>query len=168
MRRTAFNSLVIGLFIMASASLAQARGAKRGGTGLGLSIGQPTGINFKTFLGSSMAFDATVGLGLLNGSHLTVNAGLLWHKSLGNLGSAPVDWYVGLGGKLGYHDHHKGKHKHDDHDDDLHLGARAPLGVSVMLSGVPIDISLEVAPVLWIVDHVDLELDGALGVRYWF
>lgn len=164
--------LFIGLIMLASASAAHARGAKRGGTGLGLSIGQPTGINFKTFLGRDIAFDATVGLGLLNGNHLQLNAGLLWHNKLGGLGSTPVDWYFGLGAKLGYHDHHDHhdhKHKHHDHDeDDLHLGARAPLGVSIMLRSVPIDIFLEVAPVLWIVDHVDLELDGAIGFRYWF
>jgi hypothetical protein len=157
--------LLLGLLIM-STSIAQARGAQRGGTGLGLSLGDPTGLNFKTFLGGSMAFDATAGLGIIGGNHLALNAGLVWHNSLGNLGSAPVDWYYGVGAKLGYYDY-DGNHEHDDHD-DLRLGARAPLGVSVMLRGVPIDIFLEVAAGLWIVGNVDFDLDGAIGARYWF
>ena len=159
--------LFICLILLASTSIAHARGAKRGGTGLGLSLGDPTGINFKTFVGSSTAFDATAGLGFLGGNHLALNAGLVWHNALGGLGGAPVDWYYGLGGKLGIYDHDNRKRDDDDRD-ELRLGARAPLGVSVMLTGVPIDIFLEIAAGLWVIGDVDLDLDGAIGVRYWF
>lgn len=164
-----FASMLCAGLLISSASTAHARGARRGGTGLGLSLGDPTGINFKTFVGSSTAFDATAGLGFLGGNHLALNAGLVWHNALGGLGGAPVDWYYGLGAKLGYYDHDHDHHKHHNHDHDhLRLGARAPLGVSVMLTGVPIDIFLEVAAGLWVVEHVDFDLDGAIGFRYWF
>lgn len=151
----------LGLALLCLPALAHARGAKRGGTGLGVSIGDPTGVNFKTFTGSNVAVDATLGLGFIGGNHLALNLGLLWHNRL----ARSADWYYGIGGKLGLYDEDRDDKKDRDR---LRLGARAPLGVTFMLRQVPIDIFAEVAAGLWIIDEVDLDLDGAVGVRYWF
>lgn len=166
MRRLVFVSLLF------ATSLAHAGATGRSGKGLGLSLGDPTGLNFKAFIGRGTAIDATLGLGFIGGRHLALNLGVLWQKPLGHLGGAPVDWYWGLGGKLGLydndhsHDHGNGHHHHDD--DELRLGARAPIGVSVMFRKVPLDLFLEIAAGLWIVEDVDLDLDGAIGFRFWF
>lgn len=164
---------LVVVLILLMAGAAHGRNPGRGGKGLGLSLGDPTGLNFKAFLGRGTAIDATLGLGFIGGRHLALNLGVVWQKPLGHLGGAPVDWYWGLGGKLGLydddhdHDHGDGKHHHHD-DDELRLGARAPIGVSIIFSKVPLDLFLEVAAGLWIIEDVDLDLDGAIGVRFWF
>lgn len=156
--------LVFALVLLAT-SAASAKNPGRGGKGLGVAIGDPSGLNFKAFLSSGFALDATLGLGFIGGRHLALNLGVVWQKPLGNLGGAPVDWYYGVGGKLGiYDDDHDDKHDRDR----VRLGARAPLGVSVIFKKVPMDLFLEIAAGLWIVDEVDLDLDGAIGVRFWF
>lgn len=168
MRRLIF---ALALF---TASIAQARSAGRSGKGLGLSIGDPTGLNFKAFLKRGFAIDSTLGLGFIGGRHFALNVSAIWQKPLSNLGSAPVDWYWGLGGKLGLYDgdddhsHGNGRVHDHDHDDELRLGARAPLGIAILFKSAPIDVFLEVAAGLWLLDHVDLDLDGAIGLRFWF
>lgn len=153
--------LVMLTALLGGVGAGHARGAKRGGTGLGLSVGDPTGVNFKTFTGARMAVDATLGLGFIGGNHLAFNLGLIWHNPL----DRGLDWYYGVGGKLGLYD----EDRKDGRDRDrLRLGARAPIGVALMLRQVPLDLFAEVAAGLWLIDDVDLDLDGAVGVRYWF
>jgi hypothetical protein len=160
-RQTVVMRTLICVLLFALPALSHARGARRGGTGLGVSLGDPTGVNFKTFTGSNVAVDATLGLGFIGGNHLAFNLGMVWHNRLAN----SADWYYGLGGKLGLYDEDRDDGKDRDR---LRVGARAPLGVAFMLRSVPLDLFAEVAAGLWIIDSVDFDLDGAIGVRYWF
>lgn len=160
--------------VVALGLLVPAVGAARGGgkgLGLGLAIGSPTGINLKKTLGARTAVDGTLGLNFLNGDGFTLHACFLWEASLASASAGQFNGHLGLGGKLGvYDDDRGGRHKddRDDDDDELWLGGRAPAGVSFAFRGVPLDVWLELAAVLWVVEEVDLDFDGTLGVRYWF
>jgi len=145
-----------------------ARGGGQG-FGLGLAIGEPTGINGKKTLGASTALDSTLGLNFLNGNGFSLHLCFLWEAVLGRAASGNFDGYLGLGGKLGVYDHDDDRHRSDKNSDNgLWLGGRAPAGVAFVFNGAPVDIWLEIAAVLWAVENPGVDIDGTLGVRYWF
>jgi hypothetical protein len=51
---------------------------------------------------------------------------------------------------------------------NVDLGARAPLGVDFILERWPIDVFVEVAAGLWIIEDVRVNVDAGAGFRWWF
>jgi hypothetical protein len=139
--------------------------------GLGLMIGSPTGLSGKYFLGADTAVDFGVGFIHRHRYHddeaLHVHADFLWHPAvLASTQPFELPIYFGVGGRLLQHDRYR-----DDYDDDTHLGVRAPLGIALDFNRVPLDIFFELAFVIDLVTddhHGYFELDGAVGVRYYF
>jgi hypothetical protein len=127
--------------------------------GLGVILGDPTGVSAKGFLSADHAIDGAVGLGLIGGQDLIVQADFLWLFQVQRWSSATLDLHLGVGPKLGI----KGKG-----DDEIRIGARAPFGLSVMFLEAPFDVFAEVAAGLWVVKDVKLDVDVAIGGRYWF
>lgn len=156
------------LILMTALGLVPLTAAARGGGkgfGLGLALGEPTGLNGKLTLGEQTALDGTLGLNFLNGDGFSVHLCFLWAMDLTRGAKGALQGYLGLGGKLGVYsdsDHH------NDDGDGVWLGGRAPAGLAFVFSGAPVDIWLEVAAVLWVVENAGLDVDGTLGVRYWF
>lgn len=150
--------------------------------GLGLMVGAPTGLSGKYFLGDDTAL--AFGLGTIyeyrdrRGVHLHVD--FLWHPlSLASAKPFELPLYFGIGGRLldgnrcyryerGVCDYY--------YRDYTALGLRAPLGIAFDFNNVPLDIFLELALVFdFVIDHderyddaVFLDLNGAVGVRYYF
>ena len=155
----------IALTVALAALLSPGLAAAKGPFGLGLALGDPTGVNGKYKLSGSTAVEGTVGLSFLNGNRLATHLNLHWMRPLSGI----VSWHFGVGGKLAAYDrdHYHDKKYHDD-EDGLWLGARAPLGLDIDFRSVPLDLFIEIAAVLWVVERVDLDLDGAIGLRYWF
>jgi len=140
--------------------------------GLGLMLGAPSGLSGKWFFGPDTALD--FGLGAIryyrhrDGLHL--HADYLWHPV--SLVSAPpfeLPLYVGVGGRVLFFD--------DDNDDRVDndgvaIGVRGPVGIAFDFNNVPLDVFFEIALVLdFFVDYsddVDLDVNGAIGLRYWF
>lgn len=148
---------------------AQAQGSvsRRGGEfGLGLIIGDPTGISGKYFLSQELAIDGALGFGFIGGRHTKLQSDLLWHFGVQRWPAAGLDLYVGVGPTLAFHDHHH--HNDDHHNNELWIGVRGPFGAALSFNNAPFDVFLEIAAELWLVQHANLDLDAALGVRYWF
>jgi len=142
---------------------------REGDFGLGLIIGDPTGINGKYFLSQELAVDGSLGFGFIGGRHTKLQFDFLWHFGLERWPAAGLDFYVGVGPALAISDGHYHYDRNHAHDHgDLWIGARAPFGASLTFTKVPFDIFLEIAAELWIIDHAVLDLDAALGFRYWF
>jgi hypothetical protein len=70
-----------------------------------------------------------------------------------NKGKLPV--YFGIGGRVFL-------------SDEIVIGARIPIGISYMFTNAPVDIFLEVVPVLNLVPATDFSVDGGIGFRYFF
>ena len=131
-------------------------------TGIGIIAGEPTGLSLKTWLDDRHAVDVALGWSFSGNTNLHAHADYLWHdfgllRPSGMPGQVPV--YYGVGARFKLHD--------DDRDDDR-LGVRIPLGVSWVAAEAPLDVFLELAPVLDLVPSTDLDLDAAIGVRFWF
>lgn len=147
--------------------------------GLGLILGSPTGLSGKYFVGPSTAIDFAVGgIGCCRGRRgVEVHADFLWHPvSLASEKPFELPLYVGIGGRFYSYEWRHGDHYHDG----AALGARFPVGISIDMNNVPLDIFVELALVAdLIVNHDDfndsfdrdglyVDVDGAVGLRYYF
>jgi len=125
---------------------------------LGVILGEPTGISMKLWFDGSTALDGAVSWSLRDRGEdkLHLHADYLWHNF--NLiedesGLLPV--YYGVGGRIIFMD-------------DTRLGFRAPLGISWLLSGAPLDLFVEVAGILDIIPDMDFDMNAGIGIRYVF
>ena len=50
----------------------------------------------------------------------------------------------------------------------MDLGVRFPVGIAYLFDGAPVDVFLEVVPTLNLIPDTDVDLDAAIGARYWF
>lgn len=172
-----FGSLLIGCTI----ALSYARGAAatevgRGRNfGLGVAFGSPTSIVGKYFVGGGNAFDFGLGFWrygwrrcydrgpdrICDGGSafdlLSLNADYLWQESIVRGASANLDWHIGAGGRVWIG------------DGDFAAAARMPLGLDLTFRKPSfLEVFIEIAPALYIVPVIDLDLEAFLGVRFYF
>jgi hypothetical protein len=141
--------------------------------GLGLELGAPTGINGKYFLSPDRALDFGVGdvYNYFNRSGLHIYADFLWHPvSLVSTPDFELPFYIGIGGRFWSFDNDRGD---GTVDSASAIGFRVPLGVSFDFNNVPLDIFVQIVPVLdffsgYQAHSVYLDIDASIGVRYWF
>jgi len=127
-------------------------------TGLGMIIGEPTGVSFKHWLSRKTAFDAGFAWSFAGrGEELHIHADYLWHMPLRS--ADPVvrrtNFYVGIGGRVRF-------------ENDSRVGARVPLGLVHFIKDTPLDVFIEVAPIMDLAPETDLSANGGIGLRYFF
>jgi hypothetical protein len=159
-----FAAAVVASLVLAVAAVP----ARAGSVGLGVIAGEPTGVSLKTWLDGRHAMDAALGWSFAAHATLHLHADYLWHdfgllRPSGVQGRVPV--YYGIGGRITLRDDDNGP---DGHDHDDLLGVRFPLGIAWIAATAPVDVFVELAPVLDLVPGTDLSLNAAIGVRYWF
>ena len=138
--------------------------------GLGVAFGSPTSIVGKYFLSSENAIDFGLGFwtygwgcnnrGFCEGRSfdvVTVNADYLWQDSVVHGGKASLDWHIGAGGRVWIG------------GGDASIAARMPVGLDLTFRTPSVlEVFLEIAPAVYVVPDVHLELEGFLGVRFYF
>ncbi len=126
------------------------------GYGLGLVLGEPTGISFKTWTSQQNAIDAALAWSFAGPEEvLHIHGDYLWHfYDLIEVEEGQLPLYVGAGGRLQFYD-------------EVGLGFRIPLGITYLFEDVPIDIFLEVVPILNLIPATEFDLDAGIGVRYY-
>lgn len=146
--------------------------------GLGLELGAPNGLNGKYFVSKSGALD--FGIGFIY-SHYYYGDGIhlygdyLWHPT--SLVSAPafeLPFYVGVGLRYWNFDYcDRGLCTYGGSA----VGIRVPVGISFDFNRVPLDIFIQLVPVIDFVngdyydryrDRAHFGIDLSAGVRYWF
>jgi hypothetical protein len=130
--------------------------AQERGFGLGISIGEPTGLNGKYWTSSRNAIDGGLAWSFRGEGYLHVHADYLWHFSNIAGGSGQVIPYLGIGGRIGAR------------NGGAMFGVRIPAGLVFYPGRAPIDIFLEIAPILDIAPATELQGNGGIGVRYYF
>lgn len=130
-----------------------------GSVGLGVIIGEPTGISFKGWLGSKSAVDAAVAWSFEKNAKFHVHADYLLHTfNLIPVEKGRLPMYYGIGGRFTI--------REDDHDDLI--GIRFPIGLEYLFDELPLDLFLELVPVLDLAPKTDVDFNGAIGIRYMF
>ena len=152
LRSFVITAVVLGVL---SAGVAVA-GVGTSGFGLGVQVGEPTGLNGRYWLSSATAIDAAAAWSFGSEDALQLQADYVIHNfSLINVKKGLIGLYFGIGGKLKL-------------DDDSTLGIRIPVGGVYIIDGTPLDVFVEIVPVLDLAPSTDFTLNGALGMRYFF
>jgi hypothetical protein len=130
--------------------------AQESGMGLGIMLGEPTGISFKNWATGKTALAGGVAWSFGSEDALHIHADYLFH----NFGFFPVEkgklpFYYGLGGRIKL-------------EDESLIGVRIPLGVNYIFQDAPLDIFLEIAPLMDLAPETEFNMNGAVGMRYFF
>jgi hypothetical protein len=143
--------------------------------GLGVAFGSPTSIVGKYFMGRNNALDFGLGFwsygwrrcsarfrgGYCDGYDgfdvLSLNADYLWQDALVAGTGANLDWHIGAGGRVWVG------------DGDFAAAARMPLGIDLTFRKPSfLEVFLEIAPALYVVPGLGLDIEAFLGVRFYF
>lgn len=146
--------------------------------GLGLELGEPSGLNGKVFLSEKAAFD--FGIGLIYGHYYYGNgfhiyADFLYHP-LRVVSASAFELPLYIGGGLRFWNFRYCAGRFCDNVGSA-VGIRIPVGISFDFKNVPLDIFIQVVPVLDFVsdnyyyyygNRAHFGVDGSVGIRYWF
>jgi hypothetical protein len=148
--------------------------------GLGLELGYPTGLTGKVFVTPSGAIDFGVGY-MYNDYYYNDGAGFhayadfLWHPvSLVHAAAFELPFYVGVGGRFWNFNYcYMGLCDYSG----TAVGVRVPIGIAFDFNNTPLDIFIQVVPVLDFLsgdyymrygDRVRFNADFSAGIRFWF
>jgi hypothetical protein len=149
MKKIIFLSMIAILFT--SSIKSQTRGF-----GIGIVLGEPTGLSAKLWTGNSNAFDFAAAWSFRGSGHVLLQADYVWHTAnLLTSGTGRLPFYYGIGGRIIL-------------ADDPLLGVRIPLGLNYQFSEAPLDIFVEIVPILDLTPETDFDVGGGLGIRFWF
>jgi hypothetical protein len=153
---TAIRTAMLALALLLALAWTPAARAQTKGFGLGVILGEPTGFSFKGWTGPTTAIDAALAWSFVDETTFHVHIDYLWHNaSITNKPEMPV--YYGIGGRI----------KTGGHGDDR-IGIRGVWGLNYYLPDAPIDLFVELAPILDFSPTTDFSINGGLGARYFF
>jgi len=151
-RAALLATVVFGLVLLRGAP-AQAQ-EKPGQLGLGFIAGTPLGASAKYMLSRDFAADFALGA---EGGDFDMHSDLLVHLRdlLPQPQKGKLPFYLGLGFKIRT-------------ESDTFFGLRFVGGASYLVQDQPIEFFAEIAPVLRLAPSPDGDIDGGVGVRYYF
>lgn len=130
--------------------------AQNRGTGVGIIIGEPTGISAKYWLSNRTAMDGGLAWSFAKESSFHIHGDYLWHVfDALKAEETTIPLYFGVGGRLKL-------------SKDAHLGVRIVGGIAYMVYEVPLDVFLEIAPIMDLIPATRLAMNGGIGVRFFF
>ncbi len=156
--------------LLAVATPAAAKTPKEYTIGLGVVLGEPTGLTAKHWFDDTHALDAHLSFDFTDEA-FAVSSNYLFHFDVLQLRTDAVELplYVGIGGKLLFDaDDEQGNKRADKDDDFLSLGARVPFGADLLFTRIPLEVFIEVGIGVRLIPATRPDLDGGLGVRYYF
>ncbi len=147
------KAVLITIIFLATAVIANAQGK----FGLGIIVGEPTGLSGRYKITESNSIDGAIGWSFAKYSSLHIHGDYL--QNITKLGNE-VPLYIGIGGRI--------KMKNNDNGDDTRIAVRVPVGIVYEPSSTPIDLFLEVVPMLDLTPKSEFTFNAAIGVRYFF
>lgn len=138
------------LMLTASALQAQNRASN---SELGIIVGEPTGLSAKFWTGNNTAFDLGLAWSFSGQGSMHVHSSYLIHRSIEN--NPDLSLYYGIGARLLM-------------ESDPKVGARIPLGLQYLIPDSRLSLFFELAPMLNLIPDTDFDVNGGLGLRYFF
>lgn len=126
-----------------------------GDFGAGIALGSQTGPTAKFWLDGGKALDAGIGFN----DSLTLYGDILWHswRVFPQPAEGKIPAYLGLGAQFG------GSSRHGNN-----VGVRGVAGAAYWLPRNPLEIFLEIIPVIYLSDNGGTSVDANIGLRYYF
>ena len=148
-----FTLLSISILILTGSNIY----SQQKGFGVGIIVGEPTGISAKYWTSSINAFDFGLGYSFTSSnSVLDFYSDYVFHSS--DLIKAEENFvvYYGPGARLKIQ------------KDNTRLGLRGVIGIIWPPQNTPIDLFVELAPILDIIPETKFDFAGGVGARYFF
>lgn len=123
--------------------------------GLGIILGEPTGLSAKLWTGNINAFDFAAAWSFKGDGHLLLQGDYIWHNYVARAPSGKAAFYYGFGGRVIF-------------SNDPLVGARVPIGFDYQFTTAPVDVFVELVPILDLVPSTNFNFGGGIGVRFWF
>jgi hypothetical protein len=154
--------IIISIVILGTA--VYAAGPVRGGGdfGLGIVVGEPTGLSWKLWTSRNRALDGAVAWAFGGNGYLRAHVDYLWHDFhmiKAEKGQMPL--YLGMGGTIWSGNRERYAH-------NINLGLRGVIGMEYIFPEAPIDIFLELAPTFGLAPETGVDIEGGLGLRFFF
>ncbi len=147
--------IVLTLMVLVSGV---AHAAADNNLGFGVILGDPTGITGKYFLSEESAIDAGAGWKTSGDDRIHIYGDYLYHiNDLFDIGAGTLPLFFGAGLRF-----------ISIEDDEDEFGIRLPVGLEYVFPKLPIRIFGEIVPVLDLTPDTEFELDGGVGIRYFF
>jgi hypothetical protein len=133
--------------------------ARDGAFGLGVILGDPTGLSWKVWTGSKTAFAGAAAWSLGRRDFFHPHVDYLFHKeNLIRVSKGRLPFYYGVGVRFLF--------REDDQSDKV--GIRFPLGLEYLFVSPSLGVFLEFVPIFDLSPKTAVDLNGAIGVRYYF
>jgi len=133
--------------------------AQNSGFGIGIIAGEPSGLSLKSWISENTAIDGAIAYSFVDDGSIQGHVDYLIHNySVFNVASGKLPLYYGIGGRI--------KNKNDDKNIATRLGARVPVGICYQFAGIPMDVFLELVPVVDVSPKTQFTFNGAVGIRY--
>ena len=146
-----FFLIITVLLVLAGSSTAQPKDI-----GVGVIVGVPTGISAKYWMSPWSAVDAALAWEFNKTNWVQLHADYLIHNyDIVNVGKGKLPIYYGLGGRLVVSSANR-------------FGVRGVVGVDYLFANDPLDIFLELAPILDFAPDVEFDFNAGIGIRYYF
>ena len=130
--------------------------------GIGIIIGEPTGLSLKYWLDEERAVDGAAAWSYSENDSFQLHGDYLIHNY--ELLEADLPVYYGIGARLKFKDNDgRGRNRND-----AIFGIRIPVGITYLFDDAPFDVFFELVPVLDLAPDVELDLNAAIGLRYYF
>ncbi len=131
---------------------------QKSGFGIGMMLGEPSGLAGKYWLNENNAIDFGIGAGFLgNNSGLSFHADYLYHINDLIKWEYKTIFYYGFGLRLRL-----------PSGSSTAFGVRGASGILMLVKDLPIDVFFELAPSFRLLPTTGLDLDIAIGGRYYF
>jgi hypothetical protein len=155
MKRTIL-SVMIAVFVVNGVAY-----GKMEGIGLGVIAGEPTGLSIKKWIDERSAIDGALAWSFVDETSFQIHSDYLRHRfDFTEEFKGQLPFYYGIGARIKFKGNDKG-------NDDTKLGVRIPVGLTYIFQKKPIDLFMELVPILDITPKTDIKLNAAIGVRYY-
>jgi hypothetical protein len=148
MKRTILIVFCIGLLLAGTQLSAQDKGL-----GLGVLLGEPTGLSFKYWLAFPMAIDLGAAWSFIDRMSFHLHADLLFHLELFKVPAGRLPLYFGAGARIKI-------------SDTFELGIRIPAGIDYFIPNIPMDVFLELVPIVDLIPATVFKWNAGIGARY--
>lgn len=156
--------LLLSLILLATAPVAL---RAQGRFGFGFIVGDPTGFSWKYKM-SQNALDGAVGFSPFD--RFRAHVDYLWVARPFDDANLSLTYGVGgaVGfGRTGYYLFRNGRYAFYTSDEPGDVGIRGPIGLNYMIPRSPVELTLELAPLLVLSPPAGFGFDGGLAVRFY-
>ena len=168
MKKLNFIYILLFIFFL-TLFCGNAQGPKGKSFGFGLILGDPSGLTVKYLLNNENSIDGYIGSSYFG--NIRIGGDYLWDFDAFN--SKIVKMYAGPGLVLGFGNGNGVFYKADNSkfyywkDNGLGIAVRAIIGVNVIPKKTPIEIFFELGPLVGLSPNFGVNIDAALGIRFY-